>query len=328
MSGLSIVVVAWNTRGLLMDCLASIELAVDAMTEPRRVVETCVVDNGSTDGTAEAVRARFPWARLIALPCNVGFAAGCNAGIRETREACVLLLNSDAQLHAGTLDHCIAYLEAHPDVGLVGPQLLHPDGAAQNSIHNYPGIASELIPKSVLQFVFRERYPSRRWVGAAPRDVEALVGAALFARRAMIDRVGSLSDEYFFFFEETDWCWRIRAAGWRIVFLPDAHVTHLSGGSSKRKNATLTRIEYHRSLYRFYRKHRGIGWMAIVLALRLTKCVFYVVTQAPLAPLGGRWRERWTMHRDVLLWHLRGCPGSVGFAQPSAETAARNAAAG
>jgi hypothetical protein len=165
----------------------------------------------------------------------------------------------------------------------------------------------------VFQYLFRRRFPSWRWAGAAPIDVEAVAGAALFLRARLLREVGPLPEDYFFFLEETEWCLRVHAAGWRVVHYPGAFVVHLSGGSSKRRSPALTRIEYHRSLYRFFRKYRGALPMSCVLALRFAKAFFYVVTQAPLALAGHRHRARWAIHRDVFLWHLRGCPTSVGL---------------
>jgi len=313
---LSIIVVTWNTRDLVLDCLRSIERVRSGCD---RVIETVVVDNGSVDGTEQAVRSGFADVRLVRLPSNAGFAAGCNAGIQTASGRVLLLLNSDAQLCEGAVERCLTFLDSHPDVAMVGPQLLNPDGTKQNSVHNFPTLAAEFVGRSVLQFVFRGRFPSKRWIGSEPVDVEALVGAAMFVRREIVDAVGDLSEDYFFFLEETDWCWRIRAAGWRIVHIPDAHVVHLSGASSKKKNPSLTRIEYHRSLYRFYRKQRGTGRMSVVLVVRTLKAILYVVTQAPMALAGGRRGARWKSHRDVLLWHLRGCPQHIGLA-PAAAT--------
>lgn len=317
---LSVVVVSWNTRALVLDCLASLQCTRPAVAPDREIL---VVDNGSEDGTGDAVRERFPSVKLIELPVNVGFAAGCNAGIRRARGRHVLLLNSDTVVCGDALERCVAHLDAHPRVGIVGPQLLNPDGSKQNSVHNFPRVATELVPKGAFQFLFRRRFPSRRWTGESPLEVEALVGAALFVRREVIEGVGGLAEDYFFFLEETDWCRRVRDAGWSIVFLPDAFVTHWSGASSKKKNPALTRIEYHRSLYGFYRKHRGRGWMVTVLLLRLSKSLLYVLTQAPLALLGGARATRWITHRDVLVWHLRGCPSNVGVAQVGGSGAAK-----
>jgi GT2 family glycosyltransferase len=318
---LSIIVVTWNTRDLVLDCLASIEGEIGPQPAVGRMhTETLVVDNGSSDGTVDAIRSGFPWVRVVPLAENVGFAAGSNVGLREVQGRYALLLNSDTRVVRGTLERCVRYLDENPDVGIVGPQLLNPDGSKQNSIHNFPIVTTEFLPKWIFQFLFRRSFPSRRWAGQQPIDVEAVVGAALFVRTDLIREVGLLPEDYFFFLEETDWCWRMRKAGRRVVHLPSVFVTHLSGGSSKRKNPALTRIEYHRSLYRFYRKYRGTGWMAMVLFVRFAKALFYVVTQAPLALAGGRHRSRWKMHRDVFTWHLRGCPATVGLGgYPTAE---------
>ncbi len=319
MTDLSIVVVTWNTRELVLACLASIEAELRSVDgSPGLATEICVVDNGSNDGSVEAIRRDFPQARVVSLPRNVGFAAGTNAGLRGLQGRHMLLLNSDAKLVRGVLRRCVAHLDAHPDVGVVGPQLLNPDGSKQNSIHNFPILATELVPKGVFQYLFRRRFPSRRWAGDAPIDVEAVAGAALFLRASLLREVGPLPEDYFFFLEETDWCLCVRAAGWRVVHLPSAFVEHLSGGSSKRRSPALTRIEYHRSLYRFFRKYRGRIPTSLVLALRFTKAFFYVVTQAPLLIAGTRHRERWSIHRDVFMWHLRGCPGSVGLGRVAA----------
>ena len=317
MIDLSIVVVTWNTRDLVVECLASIERASANRPEGARrlEIETLVVDNGSRDGTVDAIRACFPWAKVTALPRNMGFSAGCNIAMKAMHGRYVLLLNSDAQLHIGVLEGCVEFLDAHPDVAIVGPQLFNPNGSKQNSIHNYPRVLTELLPVGIFQFLFRRRFPSRRWAGRAPIDVEAVVGAALFARTRAMLRIGPLSEDYFFFLEETDWCWRTRKAGWRVVHLPHVGVDHVSGASSKRKNRALTRIEYHRSIYRFFRTYRGVTSASVVFAFRFIKAFFYVLTRAPLALFGGSYWANWIDYRDVLVWHLRGCPGAVGLGQ-------------
>jgi hypothetical protein len=187
-------------------------------------------------------------------------------------------------------------------------------------------VATELLPKSLFQILFRRRFPSRRWVGEQPLDVEAVTGAAIFARGKMVREVGPLPEDYFFFLEETEWCRRAGKAGWRVVHLPTAFAIHFSGASSKRRDPALTRIEYHRSLYHFFRVNRGTGWTAMVLCSRLLKTLFYVVAQAPLALFGGHGLVRWKVHRDVLVWHLRGCPEAVGLAGSTAAGRVRRSA--
>jgi hypothetical protein len=310
---LSIVIVSWNTRELTLACLAALEPEVGPGGTAGLDAEVWLVDNGSRDGTLASVRERFPWVRVVGLSRNLGFAAGVNTGLRRIEGRHALLLNSDTRATAGALARCVDYLDRHPDVGVVGPLLLHPDGSTQRSIHRLPRIATEVLPRGVFERLLPKRFPSERSGDASPRDVEALRGAALFVRASLLGEVGLLPEEYFLFLEETEWCRRIGRAGWRIVHLPAARVVHVLGASSKRKHPALTRIEYHRSLYRFYRDTRTPLTRAGVLALRFAKSLFYVSSQAPLALAGGRHLARWRVHRDVLAWHLRGCPASVGL---------------
>jgi GT2 family glycosyltransferase len=312
---LSIVIVSYETRELTLACLASIERELRARDDAGRIQsETLLVDNASRDGTAEAVRARFPWVTSIVLPRNVGFAAGCNAGLREAKGRHAVLLNSDCVVRRGTLERCVAFLDEHPDVGVVGPQLLHPDGRRQNSVHAAPSVLTELVPKGILETLLPRRFPSKRRRHTGPVDVDAVLGACLCVRREVWERQGLLPEEYFMFLEETDWCWTIRSAGWRVVHLPDVELTHVSGASSRRRNALRKRIEYHRSLYRFLAKRRGSGAVRIVWLQRVLKIALELVLFAPLAAVSPLQRGRWRERAGLLGWHLRGCPEGEGLA--------------
>jgi hypothetical protein len=295
---LSIVIVAWNVRDLVLDCLASIADARLALSH-----EVILVDNGSADGTVAAVSRQFPDVQLIALPRNVGFGAGNNQGIWKASGRHVLLLNSDTIVLPGGLERCVAYLDAHPDVGVVGPQLLNPDRSKQNCIHNSPTLVSEVVSQSLLRRLFPRRWPSKRRDYGAPIEVEAVLGACLFVRAEVVREVGPMDEDYFFFLEETDWCHRIRRRGWRVVHLPDAHVIHLYGESTKKKVPLRTRIEYWRSRYTFFRKNRGrLAYRALRAIARLkllAGCLF-----------GGR---RAAEYRAILAWHRAGEPASAGL---------------
>ncbi|MDJ0788810.1 MAG: glycosyltransferase family 2 protein [Myxococcota bacterium] len=314
MTDLSIVIVTWNAHDVLMDALDSIEREILGRTDEGRIeTETLVVDNGSVDGTADSVRSRFPWAELIALPENVGFAAGNNVGLRRAKGRILLLLNSDTVVLPDSLEQCVRYLDAHPDVGVVGPQLLNPDGSKQNCIHNHPSLVTELVPKGLLETLFPARFPSKRYDHPEPIEVEAVLGACLFLRREVYETVGPMPEDYFFFLEETDWCWWIREAGFRIVHVPTSNVIHVFGASTKKKIPAETRIEYHRSLYHFFRKNRGAGQAALVQGIRIFKGILYTLLGWIPGLFSETARDRFRQNRRVLSWHLRGKPEGWGL---------------
>ncbi|MFQ5514522.1 MAG: glycosyltransferase family 2 protein [Myxococcota bacterium] len=295
---LSIVIVAWNVRDLVLDCLASIR---DAQLELG--YEVIVVDNGSGDGTVSAVRRQFPEAQVIALPRNIGFAAGNNQGLLKANGRYALLLNSDTIVLSGALERCVRYLDDHPEVAVVGPQLLNPDRSKQNCIHSSPTLLSEIVSQSILRRLFPRRYPSKRVSYTAPIEVEAVLGACLFVRHEVITQIGPIDEDYFFFLEETDWCHRMRQCGWKVVHLPDAHVIHLYGESTKKKVPLATRIEYYRSRYTFFRKNRGPLANRALSFVVLTKILIGCV-------VGGR---RHADYRALLAWHRSGRPAVAGL---------------
>jgi GT2 family glycosyltransferase len=316
MTDLSIVIVSWNGRELLLDCLASIEREVRSRSDAARLeTETIVVDQASTDGSAAAIRERFPWAEVIELSDNVGFAAGNNVGLRRAKGRHCVLLNNDTVVLRDGLEKCVRYLDAHPDVGVVGPQLLNPDGSKQNSVHATPNFVTEIVPLGLLERFAPWRFPSKRFDHAGPVTVEAVLGACLLVRREVLDDVGLMPEEYFFFLEETDWCLRIRRAGWKVVHVPDARVVHVHGATTKRRVPAETRIEYHRSLYKFFRTHRGEDAFRRLLAIRVAKGFFYAATGWIPGLVSSRARHRWVQNLRVLAWHLRGRPESGGLEQ-------------
>ena len=295
---LSIVIVAWNVRELVLDCLASIREAKLGVS-----YEVILVDNGSADFTVETVSRQFPDTRIVALPKNIGFGAGNNRGLEVMRGRHAVLLNSDTIVLPGGLEACVRHLDEHPEAGVVGPQLLNPDRSKQNCIHNSPNLLSEIVGQSLLRRLFPHRYPSKFVDYDGPLEVEAVLGACLFVRREVVEQVGMIDEGYFFFLEETDWCHRIRDAGWRIVHLPDAHVIHLYGESTKKKTPLRTRIEYYRSRYLFFRKNRSRAAYLALRAIVMAKIWVGVV-------FGGRRADE---YRKILAWHRAGEPSTAGL---------------
>lgn len=311
---LSIVIVSWNTRELLLRCLRSLDEVLGSASKLFET-ETWVVDNGSADGTSAAVRELYPHVQLLELDRNVGYAAGMNLGLLRARGRAVLMLNSDTCVTKGALERGVAVLESQPGIGAAGAQLVHPDGRLQNSIHAFPGIVSELLPTVLLELLLPRRYPSKRRPVREPVEVDAVLGAALFARREAIERVGLLCEDYFFFLEDTDWCWRLHQAGLRVLHVPDARIEHVSGASSKRRHPVVTRIEFHRSLYRFLRVRRGRATLACIVSLRVAKGALSVLLLALVAPASARQRRRLRERAELFAWHLRGCPPLPSLAQ-------------
>jgi GT2 family glycosyltransferase len=244
---LSIVIVSFNARADLARCLESLEAAPPAVTH-----EIVVVDNGSTDGSADAAR-RWPDIRVIALASNVGFAKGNNAGIHATTGDAILLLNSDTVVPRGALDQLIAELERDPGVAVVGPRLVDANGHAELSFGRMIGPFNELRQKrrarnrgEVERLTRQRHYPD--WVS----------GACLLVRRADADAVGGLDERFFMYTEDVDFCAAIRARGRRILFTPAVEIVHLRGRSAASAPAP-TRAAYRRSQVAFYEKHHP-GW--------------------------------------------------------------------
>jgi GT2 family glycosyltransferase len=268
MSGTSVVVVTYNALPWLERCLESV-----------RAAETVVVDHGSTDGTLELVRERFPEVAVVEQEYR-GLAYGWNSGIDRTSGPYVRLLNSDAWLDEGALDGLSAFADAHPEAAVVGPRLRYPDGRLQRSVRGFP-----TLWRLATEFLFlRKLAPRSRALNAfygagfahdEVHEAEVLMGAVWLVRRAAIDEVGPADDSFFLFSEETDWAWRFRAAGWKLLFYPGAGATHVYAASHKGRMFG----ENLRGQLRFLRKHRGAAYAErarrlLLVALRLRGTLF------------------------------------------------------
>lgn len=265
---LSIVVVNWNVRDLLRRCLHSILApavpdAPGTWRMPGRGYrfEVLVVDSASADSSVEMVRAEFPAVQVYASDKNLGYTGGNNLGIAESRGRFVLLLNPDTQVLDDAPGTMWAYLEEHPEVGVVGPQLRYADGRVQSSRRRFPTLATALIESTLVQkwlpqhSILRDYYVLDR-PDDAVSEVDWLNGSCLLIRRGVIEKVGLLDEGYFMYSEELDWQKRIQSAGWKVVYLPTAQVIHYEGKSSEQVRA-LTHIRFSRSKIRYFRKHHG-----------------------------------------------------------------------
>ena len=247
----SVIIVNWNTRDLLLQCLESLRQAKGA--------EVIVVDNASTDGSAEAVRSAYPEVRLIASGENLGWAKGNNVGIRAATGRYLLLLNPDTVIRPGALETLTRFMDEHPEAGACAPKLLNTDGTLQPSLRRFPEPSAllwdvlglhKLFPKSP-QFA-AYRMGDFDYNQVAP--VDQPMGAALFIRREALEAVGEIDEAFPIFFNDVDWCYRAVQAGWPIYFVPEAEIVHYGGSSTSQVKPRMV-TESHRSLERFYRKH-------------------------------------------------------------------------
>jgi GT2 family glycosyltransferase len=311
---LTIVILSFDTQKLLLECLASVEREI-GLTEPMRECEVIVVDNGSRDGSPEAVRDAFPWVDLIALDENRGYAQGNNMGLKRARGRVIALLNSDVVLLPGAIGCAVAALENYPAAGAAGIQLLHTDGRPQNSIHLAPSFVREITPSWFLETLSPKRFPSKRRLGREPIEVESVLGAAIFVKREILEKVGLLPEAYFFFLEETDWCWQMRRAGYRVLHVPGARAIHHSGASSKQKAPISTRIEFERSLDYFLRVNRGRRSANAVRAVRIAKGLVMIIPLSLLGLVSARQRARARRVARLLVWQASGRPASWGLSR-------------
>ena len=266
---LSVLVVSWNTRDLLAAALTSLKVEMQRLSPDLSDVEVFVVDNNSADGSAAMVAAEHPWVKLTANAENRGFAAGNNQALVQSSGRYVLLLNPDTEVKPGSIETLIKFLESHPRAGVVAPQLLNTDGSIQRSCRAFPtfaGMLFELIglsrlfpPGSAFGAQFRH-YKMLDWNHDDERQVDQPEGACLMIKREVLDQVGNLDEGYFMLFEEVDWCFRVKKAGWEIWFTPSAQIVHHYGQSIKQVKVPMI-LSSHRGLYSFWHKHyRGNRW--------------------------------------------------------------------
>jgi N-acetylglucosaminyl-diphospho-decaprenol L-rhamnosyltransferase len=272
---------------------------VERCLESVRGHETIVVDHGSTDGTVGVVRERFPHVRLLEQE-NKGLGAGSNAGMRVASGDYFLLLNSDAWAVGDALAALEAFADSHPEAAVVGPRLLNPDGSLQPSVRGFP----TLWRLATEYFFLRKLAPRSRAFNAfygarfrhdQVREAEFLMGACLLVRRQAADTVGLFDEDFFMFSEETDWCYRFRQAGWKVLFYPGAEFVHVGGATTTQNWGPMYR-EQLRGHLRFLAKHRGPreaerARRLLLTSLRLRSLLFHGDRRRTYAE-AARWLSR------------------------------------
>ena len=298
-SDLSIVIVNWNVRDLLKNCLHSIMSSFQPPTSNLQPptsnfqTEVIVVDSASSDDSVAMIEEEFPQVHLIANSENVGFTVGNNQGIAASRGRYILLLNPDTEIVGDALATMVEYMDDHPQAGALGPQLLNPNGSVQSSRRRFPTMATAFLESTILHQWFPDNAVLRRYyILDRPDDevqeVDWVTGACLLTRREAIEEVGLLDEGFFMYSEELDWCRRIKAQGWKVIYLPTARVIH-HGAQSSEQVKSFQHIQFQRSKIRYFRKHHG-SWQAEVLRLFILTTYLYQLTVEGLKWLVGHKR--------------------------------------
>jgi N-acetylglucosaminyl-diphospho-decaprenol L-rhamnosyltransferase len=262
---LAVVVVNYNTGDYLARALASAsEAAGDAG------LELVVVDNASTDGSAERAVARHPGVRLISNPENRGFAAAANQGIRATSAPFVFLLNPDAEIVAGTLGGFAKVARERPGAGAIGPVVRDPDGSVYPSARRIPSVAEGLGHAFLGPFVpnrWSRAYTIAEWDRRTERSVDWVSASCVLLRREALDAVGAFDERFFMYVEDVDLCTRLHGGGWDVLFSPELEVVHIGGVSTGGYRSRRMVVEHSRSIYKYFVKWRSPGWRAALRPL-------------------------------------------------------------
>jgi len=308
MCDVSIVIVAWNVQQYVVDCLRSIEREC---TMPG--IEVLVVDNGSSDGTAEAVEREFPNVRLIRSKTNLGFTKGNNLAIRQSHGRYVCLVNSDVLVLPNCFEELVAFMDARPEVGMVGPRVLNGDRSLQRSCYPFQSYRGEFLQTLGMDPLFPRASSSPNnnvddGPESEPRPVQVLKGCFVMVRREAMDDVGLMDESLFFYGDDFDWCKRFWAKGWKVMYYPHAETIHYHAGSTERAPINFF-IELQKAKLQYWGKHHGrIGRAYCVLLILLRELlrigprfVLYVVRPAQRDENGYKMRRsiaciRWLLN--------------------------------
>ena len=271
---LSIIIISWNTRELLAECLTSVH--EELVLHPQLRCETFVIDNASHDGSAGMLNRAFPWVKLGQNQANIGFARANNQAIQQSSGRYVLLLNPDTRIIPGALQALVQFMDTHPAAGAAGSRLLNPDGSLQPSCHPAPTLAREWWRLFHLDLLYPYAvYPMHDWLPTLPRLVDVVQGTSMIIPRDVLGVVGGLDADYFIYSEEVDLCCRIQHAGYKIYWVPQSAVIHYGGQSTQQVAAEMF-LRLYQGKILYFRKHRG------QLAAGIYKLILFAASTARL----------------------------------------------
>ena len=302
-------IVNYNGGSMLLDCVQS------AVREGVPAEQVFIIDNGSCDESIQTVESQLPAVSVIRNACNAGFARAMNQGMAQASSDFILLLNNDASLEPGALRAFAESFDALPNVAIAGGQLRFPDGRLQNAFAPLPSLIEEILPLVLLKWLQPDRF-RRKALADAPMAVESVLGACICVRRSALPRLGLLDEDFFFFFEEIDWCRRAWVMGAEVFHVPQARAIHRQGHTANRFRGP-ARVEYQRSKLTYFKKTRKGAGFAVLSAVLVTRTLVNalagVVMCAATLCLDRRLRLNTRTYWYLLCWHALGRPKSWGL---------------
>jgi GT2 family glycosyltransferase len=288
---ITVSIVNWNTRDEIDGCLAS--LFAQAGVE----FEVYVVDNASSDGSAEFIKERYPKVKLIENDSNLGFARAQNQAIHESKGRYVMLLNPDTVLpETDTLAKLVSFADSHPDIGILGPKIENPDGSLQLSARKFPTMGTGLFRRTPLGKLFPNNrfvreYMIWDWKHNETRNVDWVSGAALVIRREALEDIGPLDPGFFMYCEDVDWGYRAKLHNWKVTYYPMTKVVHQIGAASDHAPVRMI-YQHHRSMLRFYLKHYARGWNILLAPVVISGLVARTILLMTLTKIPLSWEAR------------------------------------
>ena len=309
---LTVIIVSWNVCDDVMRCIGSIYKNPSSLP-----YEIILVDNHSADDTVCRVRGKYPDVVIIENEQNLGFAAANNVGIARATGQYMLFLNPDTIVLPDAFDKLIAFMEAHPDVGLCGPQILNPDMTIQRSVRNFPNFGGMFYRFTFFKYLGLFRKDARYWKmdnfnHTSQKEVEQLMGAALIAKTSLVKELGGFDERFFMYYEEVDLCLRIKQSGQQVIFYPESQIIHLGGQSAKQIPAKVKFMTL-RSLVLFMKKHNPtfVGHLLIflfkigVFARQLFEMVIYLIASLFSVMQSERLRKCYLRSRSCFVFLIK-----------------------
>jgi len=281
MIDLSIVIVSWNVKPLLRECLASIFRHRDNLS-----IEVFVVDNASGDHTSAMVQKEYPQVKLIANQANLGFTKANNQAMIQALGKYIFILNPDTIIKKQALSILFEFMEENPQCGALGPRLLNADGSLQRSCRSFPNLATQLYSTIFLDGLLAKskvfgKYMMSYWDHNDIREVDQPMGAALLCRKQALDQVGIFDENIIFWYDEVDLCYRLKKAGWKIYFTPNAQIIHYQGKSFKQWKGIKTSLRgaylWRKSRNYFFKKHYGAWQVPLLIIMDILQIILVLI---------------------------------------------------